>query len=139
MTFHKQISVDDVFDPQRDLRAVRAFLEQHGSALPRTAHALGGGSASGRVFGLIDSVRVARRLTWLHRFQLKALHRLLRLEEVGHPDRLETALFAAIDPASPVVEEICVLADSLSTLLIEIGADDPEPAFDSDAVFRLFT
>ncbi|MFC0201622.1 hypothetical protein [Paracoccus rhizosphaerae] len=42
---------------------------------------------------------------------------LLMLEHVHDPSRLEAELFASIDPANACVEEICLLADQLSSLL----------------------
>ena len=42
---------------------------------------------------------------------------LLMLEHVHDPDRIEAGRFALIDPASPVVEEICLLADGLNARL----------------------
>ena len=39
---------------------------------------------------------------------------LLMLEHVHEPHRIEAACFAALDPAEPVVEEICLLADGLT-------------------------
>ncbi len=43
---------------------------------------------------------------------------LLMLEHVHEPWRIEAARFAQIDPASPVVEEICLLADGLEEALV---------------------
>ncbi|MBM9595934.1 hypothetical protein [Roseitranquillus sediminis] len=51
------------------------------------------------------------------RRDLMAIHRLLRLHDVGDADLLETDLFSQIDPASPEVEEMCLLADLLEDLL----------------------
>ena len=51
------------------------------------------------------------------RRDLVAFHRLLGLHDVGDPDRLETELFAAINPATAQVETICLLTEMLEDLL----------------------
>jgi hypothetical protein len=52
-------------------------------------------------------------------------HRLLSLEHVGDPNRIETSLFAERHPASAAVEAICRLTDQLAELLRDI---DPQAA-----------
>ncbi|MFX0542962.1 hypothetical protein ACEWPM_014675 [Roseovarius sp. S4756] len=69
-------------------------------------------------------MREARRLTGAQRRQLIALHRLLTLQDVGDPDRIETARFAEIEPDSPFVIECCLLADRLAALLTSIEIND---------------
>ena len=124
MSYLQRIAFDQVFDPTAGLEAARSFLDAHGLALANAAYLLGGGAASARVDVLISSVREARRLTRPHRRQLGELHRLLMLDAVGDPDRLETELFALIDPAEPVVDDICRLADALQELLVLISRDE---------------
>ena len=53
--------------------------------------------------------------------ELEALHALLTLTHVGDPERDECAFFAALDPADPVVEEICLIADALESTLDALG------------------
>lgn len=107
-----------------DLRTVRVYFAEQGSALVEAARRLGGQAASSRVLSLIEALRDARRLTRPHRRQLVDLHRLLTLEHVGDPDRIEAALFAEIDPGSPEVDEICLLAESMEELLKRISSDE---------------
>lgn len=114
--------------PAKDLRQVRAFLADHGTDLASKAHVLGGRAASARVFLLTEAVAGALRLTRAQKRQLVALHGLLTLRDVGDPDRIETACFAEIDPASPFVAECCLLADRLGALLAAIAEDNQEPA-----------
>ncbi|MEI4262451.1 hypothetical protein [Roseovarius sp. D0-M9] len=108
-----------------DLKHVRKFLSTYGTALAKAAHLLGGGGASARVFLLCESVLHARRLTVAQRRQLVDLHRLLTLENVGDPERIESGLFSEIHPSSPVVEEICLLAENLQRLLLQISGEEP--------------
>lgn len=107
-----------------DLQTVQTFLGENGTALANAAYHLGGGVASGAVFRLIDDVRAARKLTSSHINCLRRLHRLLFLENVGDPERSETALFAEIVPGSQLVDEICLLADGVDDLLFSIGQID---------------
>jgi hypothetical protein len=110
-----------------DLATVRIFLDTHGTALANAAYLLGGGAASGSVFCLIDGIRNARRITRTHIARLKRLYALLVLENVGNPERLETALFAEVIPGSKVVEQICLLADVLDDLLGNLGTAAGNP------------
>lgn len=106
------------------LENVRKFLRDQGGALAKAAHRLGGRAASARVFLLCDAVHSAVRLTQAQKRQLVDLHQLLTLENVGDPDRIESALFAEIDPGSPFVDECCQLAEKLEALLRQISDDD---------------
>jgi hypothetical protein len=102
------------------LNLVRAYLGKHGTALANASYLLGGASASGAVFRLTEAVRDARRLTKAHVRQLQRTLALLMLENVGDPDRTETMLFADLVPGSRSVEEICLLADALDDLLMQL-------------------
>ncbi len=128
MTFHAKLIADDSCAKLNDLVAVRKFLIKHGTALAKAAHMLGGTGASGRVFILMTAVKEAQRLTRAQKNQLIDLHRLLTLEHVGDPERIETALFSEIHPDSSIVNDICVLSESLEALLWRISeADKAEP------------
>lgn len=125
MSIHQKIRTVTVFDAKSDLKLARAFLQAHGPALARAAHRLGGGAASGRVFTLRESLANSQRLTRMHCRRLASLHRLLTLQQVGAPERIELGLFADLDPGSRVVDEICLLSEKLEHLLYQISADDP--------------
>ncbi len=106
------------------LEHVRPFLRDHISALAKAAYKLGGFAASARVFLLCEAVGQTLRLTRLQRSQLVDLHRLLTLEHVGDPNRIESSLFAEIDPSSAFVEECCCMADELGALLVSIKDEE---------------
>lgn len=111
--------------PCPNLAHVRGFLRDHGVALAKAAHRLGGPTASARVFLLCEAVRHTRRLTRAQSGQLVDFHRLLTLEHVRDPDRIESGLFAQINPASGFVVECCLLSDKLGALLTLIAENDP--------------
>ena len=92
---------------------LRAFVEEHRQALIAAGSLLGGPggarTAQAVVEGLGPTPASPRRL----RLDLGSLLDLLTLENVHDETRIEAALFAAIDPASPIVEDLCLLADGL--------------------------
>ncbi len=111
--------------PCPNLEHVRGFLRDHGTALAKAAHRLGGPAASARVFLLCEAVGHTLRLTRAQSSQLVDFHRLLTLEHVGDPDRIESGLFAQINPASRFIIECCLLSDKLGGLLKLIAENDP--------------
>ena len=130
MTFHTKLIAADVFARSTNLVAVQTFLSKQGTALANAADMLGGADESGRVFILIAAVRDAERLTRSQCWQSVDRYKLLTLEHVGDPDRIETALFSQIDLESSVVHEICLLTEALEALLCQISdADHAEPPF----------
>ena len=108
-----------------NLADVREFFCENRTALGRVAYKLGGPSASARVFLLREAVRHMRRLTYAQRSMLVDFHRLLTLHHVGDLDRIESGLFAQIDPASGFVDEYCLLSEKLGALLLRIAENDP--------------
>lgn len=104
------------------LTGVRRFMAEQGSALCQASLLLGGSKAEHRCFGLLSSLAEDRALRRHHVLVLIALHRLLTLQNVGDPESTETALFAKIDPNDPRVHDLCLLADRLFDLLVEIAA-----------------
>ncbi len=89
------------------------FLVENAEALCCASELLGGKKAERRTRRLINEVGMAAPMTqWLRR-ELDALEDLLALRHVDDFDREEAEYFAMIDPASPVVEEICLLLDGL--------------------------
>lgn len=108
--------------------ALKGFLGGHVEALICAAGLLGSQPAVRRTARLIEDILSAPRLTRRMRRDLIGLHRLLSLDCVDDRTSLEAACFAKIDPASPVVEEICELSDRLRGHLIALAdaeAEDP--------------
>lgn len=103
------------FDP--GLRDLQAFLRHQGDALQNAALLLGGQPALRRVQHLLGEMPGAMVLTARLKRELMALHDLLMLRHVHDPDRIEAALFADLDPASPITADLCLLADQLSDRL----------------------
>jgi hypothetical protein len=108
--------------------ALKAFLNGHVDALISSAALLGSQPAVRRTADLIQDILLAPRLTRRMRQDLVGLHRLLSLDCVDDFNSLDAACFAEIDPASPMVEDICELTDALREHLLalaNIESQDP--------------
>ncbi|TCS67195.1 hypothetical protein EDD52_101290 [Primorskyibacter sedentarius] len=121
MTYYQTFSPK----PCPNLIHVQRFLRDHGSVLAKAVYQLGGPGASARVFLLSEAVRHTQRLTPAQSSHLVAFHRLLKLEHVSDPDRIESSLFALINPESTFVNECCLLAEKLDALLQKIAENEP--------------
>jgi hypothetical protein len=106
------------------LTTVRKYFAEHGTALCNAAKLIGGSAGEASVLRLISELREATCLNRSTRRRLVALHRLLSLDPVVDEDGPDISGWFLFDPASPEVEEICLLTDSLYDLLIEIGELD---------------
>ncbi len=117
------------------LQTAREFVDEQADALLNASELLGGGQAACRTLQLIDALAGANRMSRGIRRQLSDLLALLSLDSVDDLESIEAGLFAQIDPASPVVNDICRLTDSLADLIEtidEIEAEDRRnavPAF----------
>jgi hypothetical protein len=112
------------------IKALFLFLSEHYEALQNAALVLGGGMALRRVQHLLDHLSSTHELTRRARHDLVALHELFTLKYVGFPERIETALFAEIDPADPMVEDICWLTDRLEEHMRAVDDASDLPVFD---------
>ena len=99
------------------LASLKEFLSERLCALRSAALLLGGAQAARRFDRLASALFDASRLTQRLRRELDWLMSLLTLERVDVFDCEEAACFAAIDPASPAVDEICLLTDALQERL----------------------
>ena len=111
-------------------KALLLFLSQNYEGLQNAALVLGGGLALKRVQYLLDHLNTSRELNRRARLDLVALHEPFTLKYVGDPERLETALFAEIDPSDPMVEDICLLTDELEDHMRAIDAASDLPVFE---------
>lgn len=114
------------------IQALFLFLSENNEGLQNAALVLGGGKALKRVQYLLDRLTLNQQLNRRACLDLVALHELFTLKYVGDPLRLETALFAEIDPMDPMVEEICLLTDGLEDHMRAVDAASDLPVFDLD-------
>lgn len=114
---------DLIHDPLKDLRE---FFHDQSEALQNAAVLLGGQPALRCVHALMDDLATQPSITRRMKSNLVRLQAMLTLDEVHDMDRIEAALFAAIDQASPIVEEICLLSDQLGEQLQAIPSGAQE-------------
>jgi hypothetical protein len=110
----------------RQLAAVCAHFGEHGAALCNAAELIGGEAGTARVLRLVSDLRGATRLDRSARRRLVDLHRFLSLDPVVEGPEPDLSAWVLLDPDSLEVEQICLLADRLYDLLIEIGALDEQ-------------
>lgn len=111
-------------DPADSLR--RLFDEQRG-AFGSAARLLAGPQGARLVEEISDRLQQPGPMPRRNLFALRQLLGILSLENVHDQDRPEARLFACLDPLDPVVEEICLLTDSLRDAL-ECADAAPAPA-----------
>ena len=92
---------------------LRAFVEEHRQALIAAGSLLGGPGGARTAQAVIDGLGPTPTSPRRLRLDLGSLLDLLMLQNVHDETRIEAALFAAIDPASPIVEDLCLFADGL--------------------------
>ncbi|UWP90188.1 hypothetical protein [Aliiroseovarius crassostreae] len=110
-----------MFDLTNDtMTSIRAFMATHSEAVQNAAYLLGGQPALRKAQSLLDEIASALVLTRRLAAQLLNLHALFSLQNVHCEDTIEAASFANLDPASPIVEEICVLCDELECELLKL-------------------
>ncbi|NDW01147.1 hypothetical protein [Salipiger sp. PrR002] len=108
-----------------DTSPLRAFAEEHREALIRAAELLAGRRGERLALEVADALAGAAPLARRDMRQLHALLDILALENVDDRDSEECARFALIDPASPIVEEICLLNDGLRDAIDRTDLDHP--------------
>ncbi|MEP1592350.1 hypothetical protein [Sulfitobacter sp.] len=106
------------------LDALRAYVQDQRDGLLDAAELLGGPAGLRQALTAIDGL-AQRDLPTARTLEACAgLLDLLKLEHVHDPSRIEAERFALIDPAWPIVEDICLLADGFQEVL-EIYLDEP--------------
>ena len=104
---------------------LRAFVEEHRQALIHAAKLLAGGRGEYLALEVTDALARGAPLT---RRDMRHLHEvvdILSLENVDNLDSEESARFALLDPASTIVEEICLLTDGLRDAMEMADLDHP--------------
>jgi hypothetical protein len=96
---------------------IHGFVEKYHNGLHHAAYLLAGGEGANLVENISDALgremMPSRRTMGL----LSKLKDILFLKHVDEPYQPEAGYFAAIDPADPMVEEICLLADGFAEAL----------------------
>lgn len=114
-----------MFDLSNDtLTSIRAFMASHSEAVQNAAYLLGGQPALRKAQSLLDEIASSLVMTRRLVRMLLDFHALLTLQNVHRGDTIEAACFADLDPASPIVEDICILCGELEDEMHKL--DDAE-------------
>lgn len=100
-------------------------------ALQNATYLLGGRPWLRRCQKLLDELGASATPTRRIRDEITKIHRLLTLQYIHDMDSPEWGYFAAIDPAQPEVEQICLLVEALETASASIGLK-----LDRDSMFE---
>jgi hypothetical protein len=111
-----------------DPSVLRQFFEEYQDGLAAAAELLAGSRGRRVVNTIMEGLEVDGALAPVTWKALRDLLGILTLENVHDEDREEAALFAAIDPADPTVEEICLLSDGLRQSLEAMISEPSETA-----------
>ncbi|MCB1358387.1 MAG: hypothetical protein KDK53_18500 [Maritimibacter sp.] len=116
-----------MFDLTPRADSLHVFANEYADALQNAAMLLGGAKWFQRAARFCDTLSdggsISRRLL----AEGASLRDLLALRFLDDPFSDEAAMFAALDPADPAIEEICVVTDALDDALRasreEVGTD----------------
>ena len=100
-------------------KPVIALFKKSHSEIWHSARLLGGFEASRLVDQCVGALEQDAAITNRVRIMLDQILKMLSLDEVDDPNQHFMAYFAVIDPLDPVVEEICLLTDSLRAAIEE--------------------
>ena len=97
--------------------SLHALFHHQADALFNAGSLLAGADGARLVQWLLDDLKCSPTISRKARRQAEKLHRILSLEDVRFDWTDEFGDFVTIDPASPIVEEICILTDALREAL----------------------
>lgn len=112
--------------PTTELMTLRQFIEANFTALQHAAELLSGRRGKKVVTTILEGLQNASTVNRRTCHAVRELLGILTLEHVHDDTRVEAMLFAQIDLADPVVDEICLLTDGLRDVLEPLVAYQPE-------------
>ncbi len=105
--------------------SLREFVCAHQEALFNAASLLAGRRGGRLVIDIADELARNNPISTRCRRRMHDLLDILALENVHEPDRDESGFFAQLDPASPIVEELCLLTDQYREAIQQADTDQP--------------
>ena len=124
MYFDKSHFTDAALVAHGEPSPLHGFVAHSYDALQHAADLLGGSEGRRLVHDLAGALQHRLVVTPRARRLAERLHDLLTLQNVHDETGDEAVFFSRIDPADPVVEQICLLADGLGHALSATGRDD---------------
>jgi hypothetical protein len=111
----------------RALIELQEFSRFHFEALQNAALLLAGHFALKRIQSVLDDIFRATTVTRRMQLDVIEVHKLLSLHYVNDPERIEAAYFAEIEMNSPYVEDICLMTEALTDILLRLDLDPGQP------------
>jgi|TARA_R110002012_G_scaffold320749_1_gene545394 hypothetical protein len=96
---------------------IHGFVEKYHNGLHHAAYLLAGSEGAHLVEMISDALSEEMVLSRRTFGLLSALGDILFLKHVDDPGKAQSGYFVAIDPADPVIEELCLLADGFAEAL----------------------
>jgi hypothetical protein len=119
-----------MFDVPPPSTPLHHFLFERAEALQSACLLLGGRPWLRQAQAVLDELSADGTVTRKTSRRLERILSLLRLNHVEDETRPEAAFFAALDPAAPYVEEICLLSEELAETLASCGSATPRLGID---------
>lgn len=110
-----------MFDFSFQPSALHSFFQDYSSGIQHAAYRLGGSVWLRRSQKIIDAMSQPLSPTRRTLDEIQKLYDLLTLEHVHDIEHESSRRFAEIDPASPAMEEICLLVDQMRDAAEESG------------------
>ena len=111
----------------RDYTYLRQFVSDHQSALANAAGLLAGRKGVRLVDLIVEELQSHVQPSSRTKRSLNELLSILSLENVHDEMSDESGFFAMLDPADPIVSEICLLTDGLRDVLQAVMAAETGP------------
>ena len=112
---------------------LRRFIDGHQDGLYDAAALLAGGRGIHLVDRIVEGMADPDGLTRRTLTALNDLREIIALEHVDDFSRPEAHFFTAIDPAEPIVEEICLLTDKLAAIISDLNTAAEQQSSDGRA------
>jgi hypothetical protein len=112
---------------------LRRFIDGHQDGLYDAAALLAGGRGIHLVDRIVEGMADPDGLTRRTLTALNDLREIIALEHVDDFSSPEAYFFTAIDPAEPIVEEICLLTDELAAIISDLNIAAEQQSSDGRA------
>lgn len=110
-----------MFDNPTPHTRLHQFFQEHAEALQNSALLLGGQPWLRRTQRLISELSIPLPPTRRTRVEVEKFYGLLTLQFACDLDTPEAGFFAAIDPAQPEIEAVCLLTEGLEEAAADCG------------------
>lgn len=114
-----------IFPPDAARGPIHACVAENLDGLRNAARLLGGQNGIRLFHEVLAALHHETSLSSWTKGRLRQMKALLFLKNTSDPNRPEAGYYAALTPAAPEVEEICLLTDIFCDALEKAGLDIP--------------